>query len=223
MLRFAVALALTGCLVSDLRAGLCVQGTIVSVSETGFVLQTKKGLQEFKADELPLQLRCAPSPYGEGWDLINHLKVADLREGMEVVLDLGTLKGKPICKGIKPKAHAEINFEPLANADRKFTLQLTLSAVDGTKQEITCGFEAGTPVQDVRDRFVQSLQPTPRSTHRWAVFAVAGWEDHLVIDGYIRGEKFKVIEKVELKCSELPPESQPLVRQKGEPWPTRDK
>jgi hypothetical protein len=217
MLRFAVAIILTGCLVSTLRAGARAEGIIVVVSKTGFVLQTDKGLKTFKASEF--QLTGAPSPYGETWDLIFRLKHADLREGMEVKVDYRTEKGEWICQGVRPKA-AEIDFDPLEKADRKFTVQLTLTAADGTKLEMTYGFETGTPVQLVRDRFLKSLQPLPRSKNRWAVFA---WgENYLAIDGYLRDDKFKVIEKVEVKCPELPPEAQPLVHQRGKPWPTRD-
>jgi hypothetical protein len=191
-----------------------MDGTIISVSKTGFTLQTSKGPKEFKAaDHL---LKGKPSPAGKVYDLIYRVKFADLREGMEVYVDYLILGGDWVCKGIQPRP-AEINFNNLAKVEGKYTLKLTLVAADGTKLEQSLDVEAGSSVEAVRNQVQRSLEPAPLPKDRWPVFA---WgKNYLAVDGYIRGDKMIPIEKIEVHCPELNRTEQPLCRQKKQPWP----
>ena len=44
-------------------------------------------------------------------------------------------------------------------------------------------------------------------------------KNYLAIDGYIKGDKFSPIKKIEVSCPDLKAEQQPLFKQKGKPWP----
>jgi hypothetical protein len=211
MIRSTFALVVAGCLAPCVTAGV-LDGTIIGVSKTGFTLQTAKGPKSLNfADYL---LKDKPSPYGKTFDLLHRLKAADVREGMEVRVEYRKAGTDWICEGLEPRA-ARINFDPLAKADGKYTLQLTLVAVDGTKFEKKYEIEAGTSVEEVRNKVQRSLQPVPPPKERWAVAPY--WTKDLDIDGYIKGDKFSPIERVEVNCPELKRGLQPEVKQRWKP------
>ena len=218
MLRRLVALALAGCLASCVHAGGAADGTVIAVSKTGFVLQTKKGPKKLKFADF--QMKGTPSPDGETFERLYHLRPADLLEGMEVYVryHTPTPDREWICKGIRPK-HAELNFEPFAKADRKFTLQLVLVARDGTKLKQTCEIEKGASVEAVRDKVLRSMQPIPPPKDHWKVFGRG--TDYLEIVGYVKDGKFILIEKVEVSSPDLKWAELPRVRPYNKPWPTQ--
>jgi hypothetical protein len=213
MLRYPFALLCVGFLACRLDAG-ALSGTVIGVGKTGFTLQTEVGPKWLQYSDH--QLKDIPSPHGRVFDDIYRIKVADVREGMEVLVEYRIVKREWVCQGIRPVS-AEIDFNRLAKVSGKYTLRLTLVAADGTKFEKCYDIEAGSTVQAVRDKVQRSLQPVPPPKERWAV---CGWgKNYLAIDGYIKGDKFSPIKKIEVSCPDLKAEQQPLFKQKGKPWP----
>jgi hypothetical protein len=216
MFRYATALALAACLTSGAHGGRPLEGTVIEVSKTDFVLQTKKGPKTIKFSEY--QIKETPSPRGKSGDLRYRLKAADVFEGMELHVEYITpLPDREwVCECMNT-LNAEIDFKRLATIDGKYTLQLTLIARDGTKFEKKYEIDAGTSFETVRDQIQKSLQPVPTPKERWAVF---GWgKNYLAIDGYIKDNKFSPIEKVEVSSPDLKRGQLPLVRPFNKPWP----
>jgi hypothetical protein len=213
MLRFSLSIALTCCLTADLNAA-SLRDTVLTVSKTGFVLQTGKGPKSLKFSDY--QLTDSPSPHGKVHDLLHRVRAADMREGMEVYVDYRTVAGEWVCKGIQP-CPAQFDFKPLEKVKGKYTLHLVLVAADGTRLEKKYEIEAGSTFEAVRDQIQRSLQPVPPPRERWAVF---GWgKNYLDIDGFIKGDKFVPIERITISSPELKIGEEPLVRQKGKHWP----
>jgi len=203
MLRAFFTVVLSFCMSTHVLAAV-LDGTIISVSKTGFVLQTSKGPKVIKyGDHL---LKGVPSKGGEVFDAIYPLKPDGVFEGMEVCVEYRRVDTDWVCDC------ARIDFAALAKADGKYTLHLKLVAMDGTKFEKKYEIAAGTKFEAVRDMVARSLQPTPLPKDRWAVSPYA--VKLLKIDGFIKDNKFSPIEKVEVTCPDLKAEAQPEVRQR---------
>ncbi len=129
------------------------------------------------------------------------LKPRDLRPGMEVFVNYGPKDDVNICMGIEPLS-AAISFSGLTNAKVDYTVELTVTTRGGEVLKKSCPIKAGTKSRDVAAEVLKAFARPRFSTDRWS--AVLGPNQYyLWIDGYYKGDKFEVVDKVEVKCPEL--------------------